>query len=84
MVWGRVVEQVRQSDLMPQWARYYDEGGALVRTITFSDFQGPELTPSAPYAVILPSCTQEDLDKVRIITGPASVRGSHAAVPLGR
>ncbi len=39
VVWGRVVEQVRKSDLMPLWAKYYDEGGDLVRTITFSDFR---------------------------------------------
>ncbi len=48
VVWGRVVEQVRQSDLMPRWARYYDEGGALVRTIAFSDFRpmGGRLVPT--------------------------------------
>ncbi len=38
VVWGRIVEQVRKVDLMPTWARYYDEQGTLVRTITFSDY----------------------------------------------
>ncbi len=38
VVWGRIVEQVREHDLMPMWARYYDDHGALVRTMTFSDY----------------------------------------------
>jgi outer membrane lipoprotein-sorting protein len=37
VVWGRVVELVRQDDLMPLWARYYDEDGALQRTMTFGE-----------------------------------------------
>jgi outer membrane lipoprotein-sorting protein len=39
VVWGHIVEQVRKDDLMPAWVRYYDEEGALVRTMTFSDYQ---------------------------------------------
>lgn len=39
VVWGRVVEQVRQEDMMPTWVRYYDERGELVRTIEFSDYR---------------------------------------------
>ena len=39
VVWGRVVEQVRQSDMMPTWVRYYDEDGELVRTIEFSGYR---------------------------------------------
>lgn len=39
VVWGRVVMQVRQADLMPTWARYYDERGNLVRTMTFADYR---------------------------------------------
>lgn len=39
VVWGKVVEQVRKSDLMPVWGRYYDDAGHLVRTMTFSDFK---------------------------------------------
>jgi outer membrane lipoprotein-sorting protein len=39
VVWGKVVMQVRQADLMPTWARYYDDRGNLVRTMTFSDYR---------------------------------------------
>jgi len=48
VVWGKVVEQVRKADLMPTWARYYDERGNLVRTMTFSDYRtfGSRLVPS--------------------------------------
>jgi outer membrane lipoprotein-sorting protein len=48
VVWGKVVEQVRKADLMPTWARYYDERGNLVRTMTFSDVRrfGGRLVPS--------------------------------------
>jgi hypothetical protein len=48
VVWGKVVEQVRQADLMPTWARYYDERGNLVRTMTFSDFRrfGGRMVPA--------------------------------------
>lgn len=48
VVWGRIVEQVRKDDLMPTWARYYDERGTLMRTMTFSDFRtfGGRLVPT--------------------------------------
>jgi hypothetical protein len=48
VVWGRIEEQVRQDDLMPVWATYYDDRGELARTMTFSDFQvmGGRLVPS--------------------------------------
>ena len=39
VVWGRIVYQVRKADLMPTWARYYDEDGKLVRTLTFGDYK---------------------------------------------
>ena len=39
VVWGKVIEQVRKADLMPVWARYYDDAGHLVRTMTFSDYK---------------------------------------------
>jgi outer membrane lipoprotein-sorting protein len=39
VVWGRIVEQVRKADMMPEWVRYYDEDGELVRTMTFEDFR---------------------------------------------
>ena len=48
VVWGRIVEQVRKADLMPTWARYFDERGTLIRTMTFSDYRsfGGRLVPS--------------------------------------
>jgi hypothetical protein len=48
VVWGRVEEQVRKNDLMPTWARYYDESGDLVRTIVFEEFRvmGGRLVPA--------------------------------------
>jgi outer membrane lipoprotein-sorting protein len=39
VVWGRIVMQVRQADTMPQFERYYDDDGTLVRTLAFSDFK---------------------------------------------
>jgi outer membrane lipoprotein-sorting protein len=49
VVWGRITYEVRKDDLMPTWARYYDEDGTLVRTMTFSDFRvmGGRLVPAA-------------------------------------
>ena len=48
VVWGRIVEQVRKADQMPTWARYYDERGTLVRTMTFTDVRrfGDRLVPT--------------------------------------
>ena len=48
IVWGRLEYQVRQSDDMPLWARYYDEDGGLVRTMIFSEFKelGGRIVPS--------------------------------------
>jgi len=37
VVWGRVVVEVRASDLMPREVRYFDEDLDLARTITYSD-----------------------------------------------
>ena len=49
VVWGRIAYQVRQSDAMPVYARYYDEDGELVRTMTFFDYRelGGRLVPAA-------------------------------------
>jgi len=49
VVWGSISYRVRKDDLMPLWARYYDEDGTLVRTMTFSDFRlmGGRLVPAA-------------------------------------
>jgi hypothetical protein len=48
VVWGKIEEQVRQSDLMPTWGKYYDERGQLTRTISFSDYRrmGGRLVPA--------------------------------------
>jgi outer membrane lipoprotein-sorting protein len=37
VVWGRVVYLVRQADLLPVWARFHAEDGALKSTIAFTD-----------------------------------------------
>ena len=37
VVWGKITYQVRRDDLMPTWARYYDESDELVRTMTFAE-----------------------------------------------
>jgi len=39
VVWGKIMLQVRQADLMPVWQRFYDEDGALVRQLSFSDYK---------------------------------------------
>ncbi len=38
VVWGKITLEIRQSDLMPVWQRYYDENGMLVRELTFSGY----------------------------------------------
>jgi outer membrane lipoprotein-sorting protein len=39
VVWGRIEYEVRKNDLMPNWAKYYDEDGKLMRRLTFSEFR---------------------------------------------
>ena len=48
VVWGRVVLEVRQADLMPTWAKYYGDDGGHKRTLTFSDHRimGGRLVPA--------------------------------------
>jgi outer membrane lipoprotein-sorting protein len=48
VVWGKIEEQIRQSDLMPVWARFYDDRGNLARTMTSSDYRlmGGRLVPA--------------------------------------
>jgi outer membrane lipoprotein-sorting protein len=48
VVWGRIEEQVRKDDLMPNWAVYYDDRGEVARTMTFSDFRtmGGRMVPA--------------------------------------
>jgi outer membrane lipoprotein-sorting protein len=42
VVWGKLVLQVRQANLMPAWQGYYDEDGKLVREMTFSDYKNTD------------------------------------------
>ena len=60
VVWGRVEEQVRKHDLMPTWVRYYDDDGALARTLTFSDYKmmGDRLVPAV--MLIVPADKPEE------------------------
>lgn len=48
VVWGKILLEVRQADLMPTWQRYYDEDGKGVRDLTFSEFEtmGGRLIPT--------------------------------------
>ena len=48
VVWGKVLLEVRQADLMPTWQRFYDEEGTLVREIILSDYKmmGGRLVPT--------------------------------------
>jgi outer membrane lipoprotein-sorting protein len=39
VVWGKIVLQIRQADLMPTWQGYYDDDGKLVRELTFSEYK---------------------------------------------
>jgi len=39
VVWGSIEYRVRQDDLMPLWARYYDEDGNVIRTLEFGAFR---------------------------------------------
>jgi len=48
VVWGKIVLEVRQSDSMPTWQRFYDEEGKLIRDLTFSQYKtmGGKLIPT--------------------------------------
>jgi outer membrane lipoprotein-sorting protein len=48
VVWGKVVIEVRQADLMPTWGRYHGEDGELRRTLTFGSYRvlGGRLVPT--------------------------------------
>jgi len=48
VVWGHIEYVIRQNDLMPLSARFFDEDGELSRTMEFSDFQdmGGRLVPA--------------------------------------
>jgi outer membrane lipoprotein-sorting protein len=48
VVWGKIVLEIRQSDTMPVWQRYYDEDGKLIRELSFSEYKtvGGRLIPT--------------------------------------
>lgn len=48
VVWGKIVLQVSQANLMPAWQGFYDEDGKLDRDLTFSDYKtiGGRLMPT--------------------------------------
>jgi outer membrane lipoprotein-sorting protein len=48
VVWGKIILQIRQSDKMPVWERFYDEDGKLIRELLFSDYKtvGGRLIPT--------------------------------------
>lgn len=48
VVWGRIDYRIRKQDLMPIWARFYDEDGTVKRRMEFSDYQrrGGRLIPA--------------------------------------
>jgi len=39
VVWGKIVYQIRKSDLQPIWGKFYGEDGQLKRLATFSDWE---------------------------------------------
>jgi outer membrane lipoprotein-sorting protein len=51
VVWGKIEEQIRKSDMMPVWVRYYDDDGELTRTMTFSEYKvmGGRLVPAVSF-----------------------------------
>ena len=48
VVWGKIVAAVRKDDYLPEWDRYYDEKGRLMRVISFREVKrlGGRLIPS--------------------------------------
>jgi len=65
VVWGKILLEVRQKDLMPLRQRYYDEDGTLTRTMTFSDFRdmGRRLVPTV--MEMRPTDHPEEFTRVR-------------------
>ncbi len=48
VVWGRIDYRVRKADLMPVWAKYFNEDGDLERTLSFEGYvdMGGRLVPA--------------------------------------
>jgi hypothetical protein len=39
VVWGKIILEVRQDNLMPIWQRYFDDDGNLARELSFSEYK---------------------------------------------
>jgi hypothetical protein len=65
VVWSRIEFQVRKDDLMPTWARYYDDDGELVRILEYSDYRemGGRLVPAV--MVMVPQDKPDERTSVR-------------------
>ena len=65
VVWGMVTEEVRKADLMPTWARYFDEDGEVARTLVFGEYQtmGGRLVPAL--MTVEPADKPEELTLIR-------------------
>ena len=67
VVWGRIEYRVRKSDLMPLWAKYYGEDGALKRTMRFTEFKklGGRLVPTL--MTLTPEDEPEESTEIRYL-----------------
>jgi hypothetical protein len=65
VIWDRIVYLVRIGDLMPVWAKFYDERDDLIRTITWSEYEtmGGRLVPAL--MTIVPADKPEEHTLVR-------------------
>lgn len=53
VVWGKITLEIRQTDLMPLWQRYYDEDGKLVRELSFSEYK--TVSTSGQFGRLIPT-----------------------------
>ena len=53
VVWGKIVLEIREADLMPIWQRYYDEDGMPVRELSFSDYK--TVSTSSRFGRLIPT-----------------------------
>ena len=53
VVWGKIVLEIRNADLMPIWQRYYDEDGKPVRELSFSGYK--TVSTSSRFGRLIPT-----------------------------
>ena len=53
VVWGKIVLEIREADLMPIWQRYYDEDGMPVRELSFFDYK--TVSTSSRFGRLIPT-----------------------------